>query len=62
MKRCVYCSIDLADSNILDFCESCGKCAFGDKMFDAIKKNMFEASQRGDLDQTGFWINDKKPL
>lgn len=52
MKRCVYCKIELSDSNIIDFCEKCGRGAFGDKLFDAIKKNMYEASLRGDLEQT----------
>jgi hypothetical protein len=52
MKKCVYCKIELEDSSIIDFCDRCGRGAFGDKMFDTIKQNMHDASIRGDLEQT----------
>jgi hypothetical protein len=47
----MYCRCDIEDSNIVDFCENCGRGVFGDKMFKAIVQNMQEAKQRGDLDQ-----------
>ena len=51
MKKCIYCKTDVSEESIIDFCERCGKGAFGDKMFNAIIQNMQEASDRGDLDQ-----------
>ena len=51
MKSCIYCKCQLEDSQIIDFCERCGKGAFGEKIFNAIVANMNEANRRGDLDQ-----------
>ena len=51
MKKCIYCKTELHDTSVIDFCERCGKGAFGDKMFNAIIQNMKEAGKRGDLDQ-----------
>jgi len=51
MKKCIYCKTDVAEESIIDFCERCGKGAFGEKMFNAIIQNMEEANERGDLDQ-----------
>jgi len=56
MKKCIYCKCDLSDENIVDFCERCGKGAFGEKMFNAIIQNMKDAKGRGDLEQGRFWI------
>ena len=50
MKKCIYCKCNLDDDSIVDFCERCGKGAFGEKMFNAIMQNMNEAHQRGDLE------------
>lgn len=52
MKNCIYCKCRLDDENIIDFCDRCGKGAFGEKIFSAIVKNMSEADRRGDLDQS----------
>lgn len=54
MKKCIYCKCDLDDCMVIDFCERCGKGAFGDKMFKAIVQNMQEAEKRGDLEQGKF--------
>lgn len=54
MKKCIYCKCELNDEEIVDFCERCGKGAFGDKMFRTIVSNMKEARQRGDLQQGGI--------
>lgn len=53
MKKCIYCKCEVSDESVIDFCERCGKGAFGEKMFNAIIQNMKEAGQRGDLDQGG---------
>jgi len=55
MKKCVYCKCELDDNNIIDFCENCGKSAFGEKMFLAIIQNMKDAGKRGDLDQNSWF-------
>lgn len=49
MKKCIYCKKDIAEENIVDFCEDCGKRVWGEKMFNAIIKNMEEARKRGNL-------------
>ena len=51
MKKCIYCKCELEDLKIIDFCDNCGKSAFGERMFEAILKNMSDAQSRGDLDQ-----------
>ncbi len=48
-KKCLYCSTEVADSSVIDFCETCGVGHFGKKMFDTIVANMEEARDRGDL-------------
>lgn len=61
MKKCIYCRCDLDDYTIVDFCERCGKGAFGERMFRAIVQNMQEAKKRGDLEQS--WISNLfKPI
>ena len=54
MKKCIYCKCELPEDSLIDFCERCGKGAFGDKMFSTIVQNMKEADSRGDLDQGKF--------
>ena len=49
MKKCLYCEVELSVDNVIDFCESCGVQAFGQKMFDTIVSNMENAQERGDL-------------
>ena len=49
MKKCLYCSKDLTDDSVIDFCENCGKQAFGEKIFNVIIKNMKEAKEKGDI-------------
>ncbi|MBD3252755.1 hypothetical protein GF386_03430 [Candidatus Pacearchaeota archaeon] len=52
MKRCIYCKTEIPESQVIDFCERCGKGVFGEKMFKAIIQNMLDAQKRGDLDQS----------
>jgi hypothetical protein len=49
MKKCIYCGGELLDDHIVDFCDACGKNVWGEKMLNAIKKNMEAAKKRGDL-------------
>ena len=54
MKKCVYCGKEINSNNLIDFCEKCGKGVWGEKMFNAIVKNMEEANERGDLCSTNL--------
>ena len=51
MKKCIYCKCEINDSSVIDFCERCGRGAFGEKMFKTIVANMERAERRGDLEQ-----------
>ncbi len=52
MKKCIYCKCEIPDESVIDFCERCGKGAFGEKMFKTILENMERAEKKGDLYQT----------
>lgn len=52
-KKCIYCSSEISDSSVIDFCERCGVGVWGQKMFNAILRNMEEARDRGDLLNSG---------
>jgi len=49
MKKCLYCNKELTEDSVIDFCENCGKHAFGEKMLGVIIKNMKEAKEKGDI-------------
>jgi hypothetical protein len=49
MKKCIYCSSEIPNESVIDFCERCGKGVWGEKMFNAILKNMEDAREKGDL-------------
>ena len=48
-KKCIYCRQEISKSNVVDFCEKCGRSVWGDKMFETIIKNMENARDNGDL-------------
>lgn len=48
-KKCIYCSSEIADESVIDFCERCGKGVWGEKMFNTIVENMENAKKNGDL-------------
>ena len=51
MKKCLYCSKEIEDQSVIDFCKQCGHGVFGEKMFNAIVENMEMARDKGDLNQ-----------
>lgn len=51
MGRCVYCKSEIGDDRAVDVCDDCGKKVWGPKMFSAIKNNMGNAREKGDLNQ-----------
>ena len=51
VKKCMYCSKELSLENVVDVCTTCGHGVWGEQMFSAIKKNMENARQKGDLYQ-----------
>ncbi len=52
MKKCVYCKREVTQDSVIDFCEGCGRAAFGDRLFETILENMKMAHERGDLEQS----------
>jgi rRNA maturation endonuclease Nob1 len=51
MKNCIYCGKEVDTESVIDFCDKCGREAFGEKMFKAILENMYNAREKGDLHQ-----------
>jgi hypothetical protein len=51
MAKCMYCKIELSEGSVVDVCEGCGHQVWGEKMFKAIKDNMNNARDVGDLYQ-----------
>ena len=55
-KKCIYCSKEVDDSSVIDFCERCGIGVWGEKMFNAILKNMENAQEKGDINSKGLFL------
>ncbi|MCH7567806.1 MAG: hypothetical protein IIA87_00120 [Nanoarchaeota archaeon] len=51
VKKCMYCSMELSNERVIDICERCGHGVWGEKMFSAIKENMKNSRDKGDLHQ-----------
>ena len=61
MKKCVYCNAEIPENSVIDVCDRCGVGVWGEKMFKAIKKNMEDAKQNGDLEfNSGDITTEKK--
>ncbi len=48
-KKCIYCSSEIPEESVIDFCEQCGHGVWGPKMFKAIVNNMESAKEKGDI-------------
>ena len=51
VKKCIYCSKEIDENNVVDVCIGCGHEVWGEKMFKAIKENMESARDSGNLHQ-----------
>ena len=51
VKKCVYCSKELDEDGVVDVCIACGHSVWGEKMFRAIRENMENARNSGNLHQ-----------
>ena len=58
-KKCIYCKAEISKEKVVDFCNSCGKGVWGEKMFNAIIQNMEDARNRGDLCSTNLQEHSK---
>ncbi len=54
-KKCIYCSKEIAQESVIDFCERCGIGVWGEKMFNTILKNMEDAQEKGDINSKGLF-------
>lgn len=57
MKKCIYCKSDIPSESVIDFCERCGVGVWGKKMFNTILQNMENARDRGDLGNSGSFVD-----
>lgn len=49
VKKCIYCSAEVSEESVIDFCQKCGVGVWGEKMFKTIVDNMESARDNGDL-------------
>jgi len=54
VRKCIYCSCEVGSDSVIDFCQKCGENVWGEKMFKAIKQNMENARDNGDLCSTNL--------
>ncbi|KHO47116.1 hypothetical protein J4412_01765 [Candidatus Pacearchaeota archaeon] len=48
-KKCLYCKRELSEDSVIDFCESCGRGVWGERMFNTIVQKMETSRNSGDL-------------
>lgn len=51
VSKCGFCKDSLSDERAIEVCDRCGHGIWGEKMFKAIKDNMNNAKEKGDLFQ-----------
>ena len=56
-KKCIYCRREISQDSVIDFCNNCGVGVWGEKMFNAIVKNMEDAREKDDLVSTNTSVN-----
>ncbi len=59
-KKCIYCSREIDDANVIDFCQRCGIGVWGEKMFNAILKNMEDAQEKGNINSKGLFVSGEE--
>lgn len=62
MKKCIYCYSEISQDSVMDVCNGCGYQVWGEKMFSAIKQNMENARESGDLFQGSVTDEPSKNL
>ncbi|MAG27335.1 hypothetical protein CMI47_17515 [Candidatus Pacearchaeota archaeon] len=61
MKKCIYCTTEIPNESVIDFCHPCGISVWGEKMFKAIIENMESAQEEGHLYQGSVTDSEQKP-
>jgi len=59
-KKCIYCSREIDDASVIDFCQRCGIGVWGEKMFNAILKNMEDAQDKGNINPKGLFVSEEE--